>query len=271
MKKLKQEKRLKNYKIKKGNSLIIPNIYSEGDDLMDFFNDEKIKNIIEIIEMLLLVLIIGLLIWDRFFKKVVKEETISEEVPIKEIEKVEEKPITIKEYKVDIKGAVKNPGVYTLNQGSVVNDLIAMAGGIKSGANLKNINLSKKLEDEMVVYVYTTAELNKLKVDTNESKECVCPTYDITPCEGSSVVKVSGSSTNNSDNKSNNENTSTKVNINTDGIDRLTTLTGIGEAKAKAIIEYREKNGGFKSIEEIKNISGIGDASFEKIKDSITI
>lgn len=239
---------------------------------MDFFNDEKIKNIIEIIEMLLLVFIIGLLIWDRFFKEVVKEETISEEVPIKEIEKTEEKPITIKEYKVDIKGAVKNPGVYTLNQGSVINDLITMAGGIKSGANLKNINLSKKIEDEMVVYIYTTNELNKLKVDTNVSKECVCPTYDISACEGTSVVKVSGSDTTNSnETKPGTENTNTKVNINTDGIERLMTLTGVGEAKAKAIIEYREKNGGFKSIEEIKNISGIGDASFEKIKDSITI
>ncbi len=239
---------------------------------MDFFNDEKIQNIVEILEIVLLMVIVGLLIWDRFFREEKHEEVKTQEsVTVKE-EVVPTEPV-IKEYKVDIKGAVKNPGVYTLNQGSVINDLIAAAGGTKSGANLKNINLSKKIEDEMVVYVYTTNELNKLKVDVNESKECVCPTYDISSCEGTSVVKVSGNSTTSStsETKPSTETTNQKVNINTDGIDRLTTLTGIGEAKAKAIIEYREQNGGFKSIEEIKNISGIGDASFEKIKDNITI
>ena len=242
---------------------------------MDFFDDEKIQNIFKIIEIILLLGIIGMLVYIIFFKKdreIVKEKentTVVAKENIEEVSLVKE----AKDVRVDVKGAIKTPGVYTLKNGAIINDLILLAGGVKSGGTLKNINLSKKLEDEMVIYVYTTNELNKLKVDPNENKECVCPTYDISSCEGSSVVKVSGNSTT-SNNNSSNATTETKpsvVNINTASIEELTTLTGIGEAKAKAIIEYRESNGGFKSIEEIKNISGIGDASFEKIKEHITI
>lgn len=242
---------------------------------MDFFDDEKVQNIIKIIEIILLLGIIGMLVYIIFFKKdreIVKERennTVVEKDNSNEVSIVKE----IKDVKVDVKGAIKTPGVYTLKDGAIINDLILLAGGVKSGGTLKNINLSKKLEDEMVVYVYTTNELNKLKVDPNENKECVCPTYDINSCEGASVVKVNGNSTTSTNSSSNNqtEEKPSIVNINTAGISELTTLTGIGEAKAKAIIEYRESNGGFKSIEEIKNISGIGDASFEKIKEHITI
>ena len=242
---------------------------------MDFFDDEKIQNIFKIIEIILLLGIIGMLVYIIFFKKdreIVKEKentTVVAKENIEEVSLVKE----AKDVRVDVKGAIKTPGVYTLKEGAIINDLILLAGGVKSGGTLKNINLSKKLEDEMVIYVYTINELNKLKVDPNENKECVCPTYDISSCEGSSVVKVNGNSTTSSNNGSNTT-TETKpsiININTASIEELTTLTGIGEAKAKAIIEYRESNGGFKSIEEIKNISGIGDASFEKIKEHITI
>ena len=242
---------------------------------MDFFDDEKIQNIIKIIEIILLLGIIGMLVYIIFFKK--DREIIKERDNTAAVVKESTEEVSIvkepKDVRVDVKGAIKAPGVYSLKEGAIINDLIVMAGGVKSGGTLKNINLSKKLEDEMVIYVYTTNELNKLKVDPNENKECVCPAYEISSCEGASVVKVSGNGSTNTNSNSNTptENKPSVININTASIEELTTLTGIGEAKAKAIIEYRESNGGFKSIEEIKNISGIGDASFEKIKEHITI
>ena len=239
---------------------------------MDFFEDEKIQSVIKIIEIILLLVIIGLLIFNNFFKKepVSNDETVNE-IPTKTEEKKEEVVSLPKEYKVDIKGAVKNPGVYTLKEGSIINDLLDAAGGIKSGGSLKNINLSKKVEDEMVVYIYTNNELNKLKNNTSQNSECVINTYEIGACEGSSVIKVDNSSSNSSNTSDNSSTGNILININTASVDQLVTLSGIGESKAKAIIEYREKNGSFKTIEDIMNVSGIGESSFAKIKDYITV
>ncbi|MBQ7141036.1 MAG: helix-hairpin-helix domain-containing protein [Bacilli bacterium] len=173
----------------------------------------------------------------------------------------------VKEYFVDIKGAVNNPGVYKLNENNIVNDAINMAGGLNKYADTKCINLSKKIKDEMVIYVYTKSETWQiLNSDKQKEKEnnVVCD-------EVKNDASISESSTQETNETKVEEVTNTLVNINNDGIDKLTTLPGIGESKAKTIIEYRETNGNFKTIEDLKNVSGIGDSTFEKIKDLITV
>ena len=239
---------------------------------MDFFEDERIQSLIKIIEIFLLLIIIGLILFDKFFKKeTVSDDNLVQEIQVKTEEKKEEKVYVPKELKVDIKGAVKNPGVYTLKEGSIINDLLDAAGGLKSGGTLKNINLSKKIEDEMVVYIYTNNELNKLKNNTQQDKECVVNTYDISSCEGQSVIKTTNDNSGTTNTTNSGQTQSGLININTATVEQLVTLSGIGESKAKAIIEYREKNGAFKTIEDIMNVSGIGESSFAKIKDYITV
>lgn len=257
---------------------------------MDFFNEEKFKYFWEGGKVLLLFLILGFNIF-MYFSLVKKQELIEVADAHSMIAKVDEednddkKIVKQEKILVDLKGAVVNPGVYELENGSVINDLIKLGGGVKKGVSLKNINLSKKVTDEMVVYVYTDSELKKLEREEKIEKECVCSNIDITSCEGSSVIITDKSDSSsmifdntlndNSTNDSNNDSTSSdvvsKVSINTATIEELMTLSGIGESKAKAVIEYRRTNGNFKSIEEIKNVSGIGESLYQKIKDSITI
>lgn len=167
----------------------------------------------------------------------------------------EEKKNTIK---VDVKGFVVNPNVYELDENSRVIDAIKIAGGLIDGANTELINLSQKLTDEMVIIVYSNWQINEYR---NSKKEVVYIEVDKCP------DNINGACIN----KNNQTKTTGKVNINSATEAELTKISGVGASKAKDIIEYREQNGGFKQIEDIKNIKGIGDALFEKIKDSITI
>jgi len=196
-----------------------------------------------------------------------------------EVSSVDELDETIK---VDVKGAVAHPGVYELNTTSNVNDAIVKAGGITKNGITTNINLSKKLTDEMVVYVFTKKELDA-KTTANEVvcevPKCECEEVVVNKeiCSNASITTTTStnsiSSTTDTNHSSNNTQNSqdTLVSINTDSIEELMTLDGIGESKAKAIIEYRTQNGNFKAIEEIMNVSGIGEKAFEKIKDNIKI
>jgi len=152
---------------------------------------------------------------------------------------------------VDVKGNVKNPGVYKFEENERVKDAIEKAGGLTKNANTNNINLSQKLHNEMVIYVYSNNDIK------NNNKILDCNTI----CE-TNVIEI-----NNCIEDTNNK----LININTATIEELLTLTGIGESKAKNIIEYRETNGNFKTIDELKNISGIGESLFDNIKDKITI
>ena len=182
-----------------------------------------------------------------------KEETIVDAI-------VENKlPIesnnTSKLIKVDIKGAVKKPGVYEVNESARIIDIIELAGGLKSKANTEYINLSKIVEDEMVIWIYTNDEIKEFKKSNIKyeyiDKNCKCPDVSTSACINNSDV-------------------SNKINLNTASLEELMTLPGIGESKALSIIEYREKTP-FETIEEIKNVSGIGDSAFDKIKDYITV
>lgn len=163
----------------------------------------------------------------------------NEEVSNKEVKiPAQEKTIV-----VEIKGEVKKPDVYTLNENAIVKELIEAAGGLTENAELSNINRAKKLQNHELIYIAN-------KNDTNKEMSNV-----------SSEIKST-------DNKVQAGNIK-KVNINTGTLEDLKTLNGIGDSKAKSIIEYREQNGGFKSIEDIKNVTGIGEKMFERIKEQI--
>ncbi|PLT30940.1 helix-hairpin-helix domain-containing protein [Peribacillus deserti] len=142
---------------------------------------------------------------------------------------------------VDIKGAVKKPGVYQAEPGERVIDLINKAGSFKEGADQNKVNLAQAVADQMVIFV---------------------------PLEGEQAVEAiqnmpadAGSETSEG----------AKVNINTATEEELQTLTGIGPSKAAAILEFRKQNGGFKNADDLKKISGIGDKTFEKIKDRVLV
>lgn len=178
--------------------------------------------------------------------------------------KEETKNIETDKIFVDVKGAVKKPGVYELNAGDKVVDAINKAEGLTKSAVTTNINLAKKVTNEMVVYVFTKKELSKSEEAKTVVSEvpCVCETIEVNNC-----VKEDNSS----DTNDNQSSEFKKVNINTASAEELVTIKGLGESKANAIISYRNTNGNFKSIEDIKNVSGIGDALFNKIKELITV
>lgn len=157
---------------------------------------------------------------------------------------------------IDIKGEVENPGVYEMQLGDRVIDAVQMAGGFTDEATTDNVNLSKKLKDESVIIIpsylkdYENVTIkNDYEIDIND---------DIVQSEK-----------NESDEKI--ESSSNLININTASVVELMSLDGIGESKAKAIIEYRDINGDFDNILDIKNVSGIGESIYEKIKDYITV
>ena len=133
---------------------------------------------------------------------------------------------------VDVKGAVVNPRTYQLTSEDRVQDALDMAGGVTEDADTLQLNLARKLYDEMMIYVPKQGELMSEKLlEINEGK----------------------------------------ISINQASADQLMTLKGIGPAKAEDIIQYREANGSFKTIEELLEVSGIGPKTFEDIKDNVTI
>jgi competence protein ComEA len=138
-------------------------------------------------------------------------------------------------------GAVANSGVYELERGSRLYEAVDMAGGMSDDADRTYLNMARELTDGEQVIVYTQSEVESLKEQA--------------------VVEQAIAA----------EEKSGLVNINTADINELITLSGIGQSRAMAIIDYREKNGAFSSIEDIKNVDGIKDGLFSKIKDKITV
>ena len=179
---------------------------------------------------------------------------------------------------VDIKGAVNNPGVYEAKKGATISDIIALAGGLTEDAYQDGINLSKKVSDEMVIYIYTKQEVAKKENTTsgneipNSSSTCNTLSYNINDCvEKTESIIVPSDEAEKTEQDIPADDTNSLININTASKSQLTELSGIGDVKAEAIIDYRSTNGYFKTIEDILNVSGIGDAVFAKIKDHITV
>ena len=159
---------------------------------------------------------------------------------------------------VDICGAVTNPGVYELPYGSRVFQAIEQAGGYLPEAAASYLNRARGLSDGQQIYVPTQEEVNS---------QVLAVTQDGTEAS-------SGNDTDNgSGQEASGEDTGTeqKIDLNTADVSQLTTLTGVGESKALAIIAYREENGPFTSAEDIMNVPGIKEGTYEKIKDKIAI
>lgn len=213
-------------------------------------------------------------------------------------------PIKNKQY-CDIKGNVKNPGVYEIKENYTIQNVINDAGGLKDNSYTNNINLSKKVTDEMVIYIHSKTEINKIK----ELQNCICEPK-ITECKEQSIIDEN-KSLNNASNETTTKiitetttkkttsklvtpkesitkkttttktptttkTTTTKqivfpININTCTYEDLLNIKGLGEKKAEKIIQYRNEFGLYKSIEEIKNINGIGNTLFDAIKEYITV
>lgn len=142
----------------------------------------------------------------------------------------------------EIKGEVKNPNVYKLREGSRINDLIEVAGGLTEMANIDSVNRASIISDGDCIIIYNINDENQESevLQTNVSQ---------------------GASNDKSD----------LININTANIDQLKTITGIGDSKAEAIIEYREKTGKFNSVDDLTNVTGIGEKTLEKIKDKLSV
>ena len=209
-----------------------------------------------IIIYIFLILIIMLLIIP---KKAKTKEVEIEEINVEQKEEIKQKELA------EIKGEVTNPGVYEINENDRIINLIEKAGGLKDTANTNLINLSKKIKDEMVVIIYSNEEIENHKTSDSKYEQitinCTCPDTINEGCIENILEE---------DNSETKDLESDLININEATTEELQTLPSIGEAKAKSIIEYREKNK-FEEIEDIKNVSGIGEALFEKIKDYITV
>lgn len=152
----------------------------------------------------------------------------------------------LQEIAVDVEGAVKRPGLYRFSEGDRYADAIEAAGGFTKKASRASLNLAQKLEDGMQIVVPTKREVKAAAgSDTAQSNAA----------QGGAAENGVES----------------KVNLNTATSEELQALSGIGPAMAQRIIDYREQNGGFKQIEDLQNVSGIGEARFAQLKDKVCV
>lgn len=172
-------------------------------------------------------------------------------LPVSEDENssVQNKEKSIHYIYVHLCGAVKKPDVYKIDENTRLVDVIVLAGGLTEDAAGDFVNQASLLEDGQQIYIPTMDEVKE---------KTLLEFIDRAPSP---------------DKKNNNsaENSNGTININTASLEELMTLSGIGKAKAKSIVDYRETHNGFKSIEEIKNIEGIKDAVYNKIKAYISV
>ena len=233
---------------------------------MTFKNIDKKKCIVYIF-----LFILGTIIFFITFFYAEKEKDILVKNDLKEeTSLLKSKEINIEKYKVDIKGAVLKPGIYEIEKEKRVIDVINLSGGLKDDAYRDYINLSKKVSDEMVIIIYTKEEIQSMSEGNTAvryiDKECICPSIKNDGCIGDNKI------TNKKEDKieNNSQNIPSIVNINTASLDQLKTLPGIGDSKAEDIINYRKQKP-FTKIEDLMEVKGIGEATFEKLKPYITV
>lgn len=234
-------------------------MYKFKQKLLSIFKENKVVGLTIILS---LILIISLFTYgknknnvfkDKYMNNIFIEENVSEidtndeskdeeqEEVLESVEGVKSNTINLNKNKIvaEIKGEVVKPDVYTLNEGSIIRDLIEAAGGLTPEADISNINRAKELSNhELIIIKNINDEVSQEEVEN----------------EIQSIEADDG-----------------KININTADINKLKEIPGIGDVKANSIIMYRESNGNFKSIEDLKNVDGIGEKTFEKIKNNIKI
>lgn len=155
---------------------------------------------------------------------------------------------------IDIKGAVKHPGMYRMTENDRLYDSIQKAGGLTKDADSQRVDYAQRLCDQMTIYIPKKHE--KHHVITHM------------PSSPNQIASQQISSSTPTDTTTSSQN---KVNLNTADATQLKTLTGIGDKRAEDIIAYRNSHGPFKQIEDIKQVSGIGDKTFEKLKDQLCV
>lgn len=214
---------------------------------MEFTTKQKII----IISIIIVLIIVGIYVYNIRFSEDINENTNENQLNTSFVENILEKDDKNKEIIVHITGAVKKNGIVKLKEGARIYDAIEMAGGSTDDADLSKINLAYVLEDGQKVYIPKIGEINQ----ENAEEEYITFEYG----NNKNIIQDY--------NKGGNE----KVNINTANQTELETLPGIGTATAEKIIDYRNKNGKFSSIEDIQNVKGIGNAKYENIKESICV
>lgn len=140
----------------------------------------------------------------------------------------------VAEIYVQVSGAVVNPGVYSLPEGSRIFEAVELAGGVTEQADVKSLNQAQVLKDGQMIYVYAVGEQKAAEQGAAEEDD-------------------------------------DRVNLNTASAEQLMTLPGIGQSKAEAIVSWREEHGAFEKTEDIMNITGIKEGVFSKIKDRIKV
>lgn len=149
----------------------------------------------------------------------------------------------VRQVGVDVEGAVASPGLYLVSADARVNDAVAAAGGMTSDADRQRVNLAQKVEDGMQVYV---------------------PSREETPATTGTTTTGAGQASSSGASKG-------KVNLNTASAEELQTLSGIGPSLSQRIIDYRQANGPFKSVDDLRKVSGIGDTRFKSLKDLVCV
>ena len=219
---------------------------------------EIISNLTQKQKILLIIISIALFIFlfIYIYKNLYESENNSEIILNNDINQIQNEQVNEKigiineKVVIHVVGEVNSPGVVTLEEGARIIDAINAAGGKTEEADLSKINLAYVVEDGTQIYIPRINEnLNQVELISTEA--------------GQSVV-INNSNINEEENN-------TKVNINTANKEKLETLPGIGETTAQKIIDYREQNGKFTKIEDLQNVSGIGEAKFNSLKDKITV
>ena len=180
-----------------------------------------------------------------------------QEISVTQGSEVQSEAETVATVSIYICGEVMNPGIYEAPQGVMLNDIIEEAGGLTEEASVNNINLVYRITTDISIYIPSVNEIEG-------------------GIEGNDIIRQDGayvwgsSSTSSSSSQTGGKSGSNQVNINTASEDELKTLPGIGAVTAEAIIEYRASTP-FQAIEDIKNVSGIGESKFSRIKDYICV
>lgn len=222
----------------------------------------------------LLFLVVGGVILYRYFYEeesmnetsnssvIVMDENKTEKEEIEKVEEIEEKQEEEKEiWMVDIKGEVVKTGTYQVTEEMRVIDVINLAGGLTDVADTTLLNLSQKVKDQMVIIIYSKEEVQNMKNVIKMREELLANCKNGTIINDACIKEEEEVS----------EESTVLININTASKEELSKLSGIGEKKADAIIEYRNTNGLFQTLEDIMKVSGIGESVYDAIKDQITI
>ena len=208
---------------------------------MDFL--EKIEEKKWVVLSIALSIVIMFLIFMTVFSKkevVIEEATQTSSVIERQTEEASNQETQTDMY-VDIKGAVVKPGIYQVNGNMRVLNVVELAGGFLKEADDKQINLSERVSDQMVIYI---------------------------PKEGEHLEEIA---INQQGSKADTDKSETLINLNTATIEELKQLNGVGDKKAENIIRHREEKGSFKVIDELKEVDGIGEKTFENLKSFITV